>query len=96
MIAFYQRNVNGSGVLLVTDVKKAIYSQTIGGLVFAVFGGQPMVILLTTAPLALYTKGQYPARTGVDATWIVWCGDAMRFKGIFHGLRMQFRRARPT
>ena len=24
---------------------------------FAAFGGQPMVILLTTAPLALYTKG---------------------------------------
>jgi len=40
------------------DVTKAIYSQTIGGLVFAAFGGQPMVILLTTAPLALYTKGR--------------------------------------
>jgi sodium borate transporter 11 len=44
-------------LLSIADVKKAIYSQTIGGLVFAVFGGQPMVILLTTAPLALYTKG---------------------------------------
>ena len=42
---------------LAADVTKAIYSQTIGGLVFAAFGGQPMVILLTTAPLALYTKG---------------------------------------
>ena len=41
----------------VVDVTKTIYSQTIGGLVFAAFGGQPMVILLTTAPLALYTKG---------------------------------------
>jgi len=27
--------------------------------VFAAFGGQPMVILLTTAPLALYTKGTF-------------------------------------
>lgn len=45
--------------MMLADVKRAIYSQTIGGLVFAMFGGQPMVILLTTAPLALYTKGQY-------------------------------------
>ena len=42
-----------------SDVKKVIYSQCIGGLFFHVFGGQPMVILLTTAPLALYTKGTY-------------------------------------
>jgi len=40
-----------------TDVKKVIYSQTIGGLFYTIFGGQPMVVLLTTAPLALYTKG---------------------------------------
>lgn len=31
--------------------------QTIGGLFFAIFGGQPLLILLTTAPLALYIKG---------------------------------------
>lgn len=43
------------------DVRKVIYSQTIGGLVFAVLGGQPLVILLTTAPLALYTKGIFPS-----------------------------------
>ncbi len=41
-----------------TDVKKVIYSQTIGGLLFAFIGGQPLVVLLTTAPLALYTKGK--------------------------------------
>ena len=41
----------------VTDVKKVIYSQTIGGLAYTIIGGQPMVVLLTTAPLALYTKG---------------------------------------
>jgi len=46
----------------VADVTKTIYSQTIGGLVFAAFGGQPMVILLTTAPLALYTKGMSKSR----------------------------------
>jgi len=42
----------------IADVTKTIYSQTIAGLIFAIFGGQPMVILLTTAPLALYTKGE--------------------------------------
>lgn len=41
------------------DVKKVLYSQTIGGIFFAIFGGQPMVILLTTAPLALFTKVIY-------------------------------------
>jgi len=41
----------------VADVKKVIYSQTIGGVFYTIFGGQPMVVLLTTAPLALYTKG---------------------------------------
>ncbi|ELT93973.1 hypothetical protein CAPTEDRAFT_160698 [Capitella teleta] len=41
------------------NVKKVIYSQCMGGLFFHVFGGQPMVILLTTAPLALYTKVIY-------------------------------------
>ena len=43
--------------VFVSDVKKVIYSQTIGGLFYTIFGGQPMVVLLTTAPLALYTKG---------------------------------------
>jgi sodium borate transporter 11 len=38
-------------------VNKVIMGQTIGGLFFAIFGGQPLMILLTTAPLALYIKG---------------------------------------
>lgn len=33
--------------------------QTIGGLAFYIFGGQPLVVLLTTAPLALYIKGKF-------------------------------------
>ena len=45
-------------MLLISDVKKVLYAQSLGGLIFAVFGGQPMTILLTTAPLALYTKGR--------------------------------------
>ena len=35
-------------------VQKTILAQGCGGLAFALFSGQPLVILLTTAPLALY------------------------------------------
>ncbi len=40
------------------DVKKVIVGQTIGGLFQALLGGQPLLILLTTAPLSLYIKGE--------------------------------------
>ncbi|KAM4780192.1 solute carrier family 4 member 11 isoform 4-T4 [Cyanocitta cristata] len=36
------------------DVRKTIFGQCIGGLLYALFSGQPLVVLLTTAPLALY------------------------------------------
>lgn len=39
------------------DLRKAIIGQAIGGLCFALLGGQPLVIIMTTAPLCLYTKG---------------------------------------
>ncbi len=45
-------------ILFVADVKKVIYAQTIGGFLFSIFSGQPMTIVLTTAPLALFTKGE--------------------------------------
>uniref|UniRef100_H2YQ29 Bicarbonate transporter-like transmembrane domain-containing protein n=1 Tax=Ciona savignyi TaxID=51511 RepID=H2YQ29_CIOSA len=38
------------------DVQSCIVSQTLGGLIFAFMSGQPMLILVTTAPLALYVK----------------------------------------
>lgn len=41
------------------DVQKVIISQSIGGMLFAFFGGQPLIVLLTTAPLALYIKVIY-------------------------------------
>ncbi|CAI5443481.1 unnamed protein product [Caenorhabditis angaria] len=37
-------------------VKKVILAQSIGGIFFSLFGGQPMIILLTTVPLAIYIK----------------------------------------
>jgi len=41
------------------NVKKVITGQTIGGLIYVIFGGQPLLIMLTTAPLALYIKVIY-------------------------------------
>jgi sodium borate transporter 11 len=44
--------------MLLSDVKKVIVGQTIGGIFYVVFSGQPLLILLTTAPLALYIKSK--------------------------------------
>ncbi|XP_071483927.1 solute carrier family 4 member 11-like [Diadema antillarum] len=41
------------------DVKKVIISQTMCGIFFSLFGGQPLIVMLTTAPLALYIKILY-------------------------------------
>lgn len=41
------------------NVRKGILAQAIGGICFAIFGGQPMIILLTTVPLAIYIKVIY-------------------------------------
>merc|ERR1712036_156190 len=38
------------------NVQKTIAAQAIGGLIFAAFSAQPLVLLLTTAPIALYIK----------------------------------------
>ncbi|GMR34894.1 hypothetical protein PMAYCL1PPCAC_05089 [Pristionchus mayeri] len=38
------------------NVKKIVFAQAIGGIFFSLFGGQPMIILLTTVPLAIYIK----------------------------------------
>ncbi|KAK6028037.1 HCO3- transporter family protein, partial [Ostertagia ostertagi] len=44
-------NTNGS-----INVRKVIIAQAIGGIFFSLCGGQPMIILLTTVPLAIYIK----------------------------------------
>ncbi|XP_006894263.1 PREDICTED: sodium bicarbonate transporter-like protein 11 [Elephantulus edwardii] len=38
------------------DVQKTVAGQSIGSLLYALFSGQPLVVLLTTAPLALYIQ----------------------------------------
>ena len=51
-MAFGSLNDNTTGGAI--TVQKTIIAQAAGGLIFALFSGQPLVILLTTAPLALY------------------------------------------
>ena len=46
-------------LIVFLDVEKVLLAQTFGGLMFALFGGTPQIVLLTTAPLALYTKSNY-------------------------------------
>lgn len=40
------------------SVSKAVASQCLGGLFFAIFAGQPLIVVMTTAPLTLYVKGK--------------------------------------
>ncbi|XP_069127298.1 solute carrier family 4 member 11-like isoform X1 [Argopecten irradians] len=53
-IAFGMLNNNNTHGAI--DMQKILFSQCFGGVLFSVFGGQPLIVLLTTAPLALYTK----------------------------------------
>nr|AKN21413.1 slc4a-8 [Schmidtea mediterranea] len=53
-IAFGVLNYNNTEGKI--DVRRVIISQAIGGLCFGFFSGQPLIILLTTAPLALFVK----------------------------------------
>lgn len=41
------------------DAKKVLISQALGGLLFSLFGGQPLVIIRTTIPVTIYTKVIY-------------------------------------
>ncbi|KAM4808727.1 solute carrier family 4 member 11 isoform 3-T3 [Rhinophrynus dorsalis] len=47
-------SLNDESTAGVIDVQKTIVGQCIGGVIYALFSGQPLVVLLTTAPLALY------------------------------------------
>eukprot|EP01135_Chromosphaera_perkinsii_P003551 Nk52_evm9s248 gene=Nk52_evmTU9s248 len=56
-IAFGVLDYGNTGGLI--GVEQVFYSQTIAGVAFALLGGQPMIVLLSTAPLSLYIKVIY-------------------------------------
>ena len=41
------------------DTKSVIQAQALGGLIFSIFGGQPLLVLRTTIPIVIYTKVIY-------------------------------------
>ena len=41
----------------IIDVRKVVLSQAFSGLLYSAFGGQPLIIVRTTVPIAIYTKG---------------------------------------
>ncbi|CAH1244101.1 SLC4A11 [Branchiostoma lanceolatum] len=73
-----ERNTHGD-----LDVKKVFVSQTLGGLMFALFGGQPLVILQTTAPLALYTKIIYEFSHSLEVEFLPMFGLVGLFSSAF-------------
>lgn len=48
------------------DPKKTIIGQAIGGLFFALFSGQPLIVIMTTAPLCIYVKVIYLIAQDLD------------------------------
>ncbi len=46
-----------SCLLFFADVQKTIIGQCIGGVIYSLFSGSPLVIPLTTAPLAIFISG---------------------------------------
>lgn len=42
----------------IPDVRKTIIGQSIGGVIYSLFAGSPLVIPLTTAPLAIFISGR--------------------------------------
>lgn len=50
-----------------TDVQKTIVGQSIGGVIYSLFAGSPLVIPLTTAPLAIFISGVY--------CWVIFAKD---------------------
>lgn len=56
---FYPQQLIFCSFPLAADVQKTIVGQSIGGVIYALFAGSPLVIPLTTAPLAIFISGAY-------------------------------------
>lgn len=72
-------NVNTNGRM---TVRQTLISQTIGGVFFSLVSGQPLVILMTTAPLSLYIKVIY----SISEEWETDFGAMYAWVGVFNSL----------
>ncbi|THD28923.1 Sodium bicarbonate transporter protein 11 [Fasciola hepatica] len=79
-IAFGVLNYNNTDGKI--DATKMIVAQTLGGLCFGFFGGQPLIVLLSTAPLALYIKIVYAISRAFDVNFYALYGCV----GLFNSL----------
>lgn len=60
-------NTNGQ-----IDPKKTMIGQAIGGAIFAIFSGQPLIVIMTTAPLCIYVKVIYEISIDLDVEFSVY------------------------
>ena len=56
--------LNGKNTHDAIGVKQVIVGQTLGALIFSFLAGQPLVVVMTTAPLALVIKTIYQIAQG--------------------------------
>lgn len=60
-------NTNGQ-----IDPKKTMIGQAIGGAIFAFISGQPLIVIMTTAPLCIYVKVIYEISLDLDVEFSVY------------------------
>lgn len=76
------------------DVRKTIIGQSIGGVIYSLFAGSPLVIPLTTAPLAIFISGRLPrchsAHLNQDA--LIFSQFLLGVGGVLRRLRQKSRK----
>ena len=75
----------------VIAIEQVIWMQMAGGLIFAIFGGQPLIVIMTTAPLVLFSNVIYGVSEQLELPFLplyawsgVWSGIFMMLLAIFN------------
>src|SRR5699024_9135737 len=82
--------VNGQQTFGKIGPKEALLGQAIGGLFYALFSGQPMVIIATTAPACLYTQIVYRIAQSLAVDFYDFFAAVGLWNGLFLGLYALF------
>ena len=73
-------------------VMGAILGQTIGGLIFSLLAGQPLIIIMTTAPIALYIKVPIRSLCRFISVLYLWSKIAMSYFSILQTICLDIDR----